>query len=140
MNKQTELSKVMTTKLKKVREYETIESVAHLFDKYDFHHIPVENEEGKMVGIISKTDFMNLSYGMSLFNNPQKEIYNRALYKTTLVKDVMTKIVVSLRPEDSVELAARIFRENLFHAIPIVDDEKVVGMVTTFDLLKFAFK
>jgi acetoin utilization protein AcuB len=140
MNKDTPLSKVMTTKLKKVRQYDTIESVAHLFDKYDFHHIPVINDEDKMVGIISKTDFMNLSYGMSLFNNPQKEIYNRALYKTTLVKDVMTKIVVSLRPEDSVELAARIFRENLFHALPIVEEEKVVGMVTTFDLLKFAFK
>ncbi|MEZ4980721.1 MAG: CBS domain-containing protein [Saprospiraceae bacterium] len=51
----------------------------------------------------------------------------------------MTKIV-NLRPEDPASFAARIFGENLFHALPIVESGKLVGIVTTFDLLKMAFR
>ncbi|MEZ4950899.1 MAG: CBS domain-containing protein [Saprospiraceae bacterium] len=140
MNKQTPLREIMTTKVQKVQELDTLERVAYLFEKYDFHHIPVEDEEANLVGIVSRADFNTLSYGLSLFGNPDKEIYNQALYKTTLVRDVMTKIVVNLRPEDPASFAARIFGENLFHALPIVESGKLVGIVTTFDLLKMAFR
>lgn len=60
--------------------------------------------------------------------------------RSLLVREVMVKQVAKLRPEDKIELAADIFRENLFHAMPVVDnDGKLKGIVTTFDLLNYAF-
>jgi CBS domain-containing protein len=140
MNLNAPLSHVMTTRLLKVRELDVVEAVCRIFEKNEIHHVPVENADEKLVGIISKSDFLKISYGLSLFNNPDRECYNITLYKTILVKDIMTSKVVTLRSNDTVHLAAQIFRENLFHAIPIVEGEKLVGIVTTYDLLNFAFK
>lgn len=140
MNVQAPLSEIMSTYLLKVYEYDTVEEVSNIFAENDIHHIPVVNKDEELVGIISKMDFVKISFGMTMFSQPNKESYNKALYKTVLVKEVMTDMVVSLSPTDTVEYAFSIFRENLFHAIPITQHKKLVGIVTTFDLLVFAFR
>lgn len=140
MKNQTPLSKIMVKDLFTVEEFDTMEAVAKVFSKHEIHHIPVVNAKKELVGIISKSDFLKISLGMSLFSDNEENQYNQALYKTTLVRDVMSKIVVSLGPEDTVEVAAKIFKENLFHALPITEKGKLVGIVTTYDLINFAFK
>lgn len=140
MNADTPLAQVMTTRLLTVRECDSMEMVHRIFQKHDIHHVPVENEKGELAGIVSRSDFLKISFGMSLFNNPERDNYNTALYKSMLVRDVMTKMVVALSPRDTVRVAANIFRENLFHAIPITEKERIVGIVTTYDLLNFAFR
>ena len=53
----------------------------------------------------------------------------------------MTSKVVSLGPKELVGAAAMIFLKHLFHGLPIVDDDKkLVGIVTTHDILKYEFK
>jgi acetoin utilization protein AcuB len=47
----------------------------------------------------------------------------------------MTKGLAVLESNDRIGVAIEIFKENLFHAIPIVDDEELKGIVTTFDLI-----
>ncbi|MBK6619429.1 MAG: CBS domain-containing protein [Saprospirales bacterium] len=65
---------------------------------------------------------------------------NDRLFKSLLVEDVMTRQVATLTPEDSISIAAGYFKENLFHAIPIVDKGGLlVGILTTFDLLNYFF-
>ena len=53
----------------------------------------------------------------------------------------MTQPVVAVYPEDTAEIAVGMFRENRFHAMPVVDKEsrKLVGIITVMDLLNFAF-
>jgi len=52
----------------------------------------------------------------------------------------MTTQVAKLNPEDSIMVAAGYFRENLFHAIPVVStDGLLVGILSTYDMLNFAF-
>ena len=51
-------------------------------------------------------------------------------------KDIMTKKLAKLDPDDKIIIALEVFKENLFHAIPVVDNEKIVGIVTTFDIIK----
>jgi acetoin utilization protein AcuB len=47
----------------------------------------------------------------------------------------MTTGIAKLEPTDKINVAMEIFKENLFHAIPVVLDEKLVGIITTYDIL-----
>ena len=98
-------------------------------------------EDGIVVGIVSKTDSYKLENTFTLFKKSKVEEYNSAIFRSLLVKEVMTKQVATLGPDDSLQLAAGIFRENLFHAMPIVDNErKLVGILSVYDLVNYAYQ
>ena len=111
-----------------------------MFKEHSFHHIPVEDSEGSLVGIVSRTDFERIKTGTTLFRNPKVEDYNEVLYQTLLVKDIMTKGVIHLRPMDSILVAYRIFKENKFRALPVIEKGKLIGIVTPLDVLNHFFK
>ncbi len=52
------------------------------------------------------------------------------------VKDVMNKDVITCEPDDSVGFVSGLLRKNHISGLPVVDNEKVVGLVTETDLLK----
>ena len=52
------------------------------------------------------------------------------------VKDIMTKRLAKLEPTDKINVALEVFKENLFHALPVVEGDKIVGIVSTFDIIK----
>lgn len=132
---------VMTTDVITVHANETMDRVSLIFNSREIHHIPVVDSEGKVVGIISKTDYHKLEHGFTLFKSKESQAYNEAIMRSLLASDVMTKQVVTLLPADNLSVAVDIFRENLFHAIPVVDDnQKLVGILTTYDLLNYAFR
>ena len=65
----------------------------------------------------------------------------KSLDGSTLVRDIMSKKVVKINPDDKVGTAAELFLDNRFHALPVVtDDNYLVGLVTTFDVLRYEFK
>ncbi len=135
----TMVSQIMTTTVITVRPTDTMDRVSDIFRTNNIHHIPVV-EENKVVGILSKSDFYRLQHTFSFFKNERSEAYNDALMRSLLVREVMTKQVAKLQPEDTLELAVGFFRENLFHALPVVDKEgNLVGIITTFDLLTHAY-
>ncbi len=139
MDKTTPISSIMTTNVITISPEDRMDKARDIFQKHQIHHIPV-TDNGKVVGIISHSDYLRLYSSFLLFNEAANEIYNDAIMKKVMVKDIMTKQVAKLQPTDTVELAAGYFRENLFHAIPVVDGEnKLVGIITTYDLLNFAF-
>lgn len=139
MDKSTAIGAVMTTDVIAIAPDETMDQVRDIFQSNHIHHLPVV-EEGKVVGIISYSDYLKLLHGFTIFNTEKSEAYNAAILRSLLVSEVMTRQVATLHPEDSVMVAAGIFRENLFHALPVIDQHsQLIGIVTTFDLLNFAF-
>jgi CBS domain-containing protein len=140
INKNISVKELMTSDVIFVKPEDCVNKVAEIFGKNNIHHIPVINEEGIVEGIVSSTDFNRIQHGMTLFKIKDAEAFNSALFRSLLVKEVMTTKVVKMNWNDTVEMAIGIFKENLFHAMPVVDDEnKLVGILTTFDLLNFAF-
>ncbi len=101
--------------------------VKDLFKNKKMHHIPiVENE--RLVGLITTSDLLWL-------NKPFSE------YDKIRVSEVMTSKLATLGPNAKVGTASEIFLQNLFHALPVVEeDDRLVGIVTTFDLLKYSYK
>ena len=140
MVKSIAVGEIMTTPVITVRPDETMDRVQELFRKNNIHHIPVVDKEGKVVGILSKSDYLKLLHGFTLFKTHKSVEYNDAIMRSLLVKEVMTRQVATLNPEDTIEMALGFFRENLFHALPIIDSGgSLVGILTTYDMLNYAF-
>ena len=113
-----------------------VDEVRKIFRDKNIHHIPIVDENNHLEGIVSLMDYAIVLDSMTPFGNRQTQKENQKTFQSFLVADIMTKNVVTLRPEDTVQSALNLFKENLFHAIPIVDgDNKLLGIVTTYDLL-----
>jgi CBS domain-containing protein len=104
----------------------TVANVRDIFRSKNIHHIPVINE-GLLVGMVTTFDLWKINLNLSDFH-------------TTLVKDIMTTKLAKLDPEDKIGTAAELFLANRFHAIPVVDKGILVGLVTTFDVLRYEFR
>ncbi|MBK6949192.1 MAG: CBS domain-containing protein [Haliscomenobacter sp.] len=141
MDKGEKIENVMTTEVISLAPDDVMEKVRDIFDHYNIHHIPVVDSRRKVVGIVSREDLFKVLHGFSLFKAQQSEIYNNAILRSLLVGEVMTSQVARLSPKDSIQTAADYFRENMFHAIPIVDENDwLVGILTTYDLINYAFR
>lgn len=135
-----QLKDIMSKNLTTVDTHTPVSEIAAIFSTSTFHHIPVVDKQERLKGIVSKTDFERIKSGISLFRNPKIESYNKSLFRTLLTSDIMTSDVKELQPDDSIELAYREFKNNVFRALPIVDKGKLVGIVTPLDLLDFFFQ
>jgi len=138
MNIQTPVSEIMTRRIITATADDRVIKVKNLFEENNIHHIPVVNEIDQLLGIISKEDFLKLSYHISLDTGGIS--FSEKWYDNTTASEIMTKYPVSLDTEDTVGLAADIFMANKFHALPVVENEQLVGIVTTHDVLLFAFQ
>jgi CBS domain-containing protein len=137
-DKTTTVGQIMSTPVITVSPDDPMTKVKEIFRVNNIHHIPVVDAD-KVVGIISESDYLRLLHGFTLFKTEKSETYNDAILRSLLTGEVMTKQVATLAPDDSLLMAVGFFRENLFHALPVVSDGSLVGIVTTFDLLTFAY-
>ena len=115
------------TSLLKVKEY---------FETNHFHHLPVLNKSKEVVGIISRLDYNLVLDHFTIFGVPKANRSNTRFLGALIAKDVMSAQVVVIGADDKVAEAAKIFTENLFHALPVVEEGNLIGIVTTHDLLK----
>jgi len=128
---------IMTTELVTVSPETTARDIKKLFDKNSFHHLPVVAPGSKLKGIISREDVAKVAYILSL--RTSGKTYSEKEYTSLTASDLMTQYPLSLDPDDTIGLAADIFLANKFHALPIIDDDELIGLVTTHDLLKYGF-
>lgn len=137
MKSERTVEEIMTTDLVTVKPDTSAKDIYDLFKKYDFHHLPVIENGEVLVGIISKEDFFRVSYLLS--NQTTGKTWSEKHYQTLQAKDFMTTYPMVLDPQDTIGLAADIFLNNKFHALPVVEDQQLMGIVTTHDLLRYSF-
>lgn len=116
-----------------VNPEENLLKVKDIFDAHKFHHIPVVHFRD-IVGIVSKTDFMFFLGGASLYEEDRFD--NDSRLKRAQVKDIMTKGLGKLEPDDRINVALEVFCTNRFHALPVVKDGELVGILTPFDIMR----
>ena len=95
-------------------------------------HLPVL-EEGRLVGILTQRDLFHaaLSTALNFGEKAQKEFL-----KTVVVKEVMTDDVRTIGPDADVKEAARLLIEHRIGCLPVVENGKLVGIVSETDLLR----
>ncbi|MEL6968972.1 MAG: CBS domain-containing protein [Bacteroidota bacterium] len=131
------VDKIMTTEVITVFETATFSEIKRVFDTHHFHHIPVLDFSNQLKGIISKEDLAKASYILTL--NTTGKTYTEKEFDYISAKDIMSSYPVFLTPDDEIDLAADVFLSNKLHALPILDDGHLVGIVTTHDLLRYSF-
>lgn len=133
----TTVDQIMTPQPVTVKPDTPLADIKQLFDQNEFHHLPVVNDGNQLAGIISRKDLQKTYQLLS------KETTGATLTKMEMnfwrAKNIMTEYPLVLAPDDTVGLAADIFLANKFHALPIVDDNELLGIVTSHDLLALAY-
>jgi CBS domain-containing protein len=100
---------------------EKLNIILNKLELFNIAGMPVV-DKGKLVGIICQSDILK-----GLKNGTMGELS---------VADVMTTDVVTVPPTESAVLVARIMVEKHINRVPIVENEKVVGIVTRGDIIK----
>lgn len=127
------ISSIMTTRLYTVDSADKLLKVKEIFDNHPIHHLPVVRHK-QIIGMISKTDLLHFLRGYTLTD--EDKFVNEARMRNFTAEKIMTKGIAKVSPHDRINVALEVFLENRFHAIPVVENEDLVGIVTTFDIIK----
>ncbi len=119
---------VMTTDLFTVTEDEVIDLVAAVMDWKHIRHVPVEDNQGRLVGIVSYRSLLRiLSRDIPAGRKSPVPVHT-----------IMRKNIITVMPEMTVVEAIRIMRENRVASLPVVRDDRLVGIVTEHDFIDLA--
>lgn len=122
----------MSTDIVTVHEKQSLHEIAQLINEKSIRHVPVVSGN-KIVGMLSKTDLDKISF----VNTVDGEQLTTLMYDVLTIAQVMNKNVLTIEHKDTIYDAALLLSENEFHALPVMDEDTLVGIVTTTDLIKF---
>jgi CBS domain-containing protein len=114
---------VMTANVKTVRPFSTVKEVVQKMNKFGIGSVVVV-EEDRPVGIITERDIMR---------NIAERFFDPSLVKA---KDIMSTQLVTISGDVSFEEAARLMASRKIKKLPVVEDQKLVGIVTSMDVMR----
>ncbi len=134
MKKRTPISSIMTKNLITLNFNDDLTTAEALFKNYNIRHIPVVSGD-MIIGMLSHTDLMRVSYAENI-EEVELEV-GTVVNSLFTIEQVMTKNVVTVSSTATVREVADILATREFHALPVVDNEVLVGIVTTTDLIQY---
>jgi len=134
MKQKVPVSSIMTKEVVKLNLSDDLTKAEKLFKKHHIHHIPVV-KGNKIVGMLSYTDLLRISFADAV-DDDEMDI-DVTVYNMFSVEQVMARNLVKVSPETTIREVAEILSTREFHALPVVEDELLVGIVTTTDLIKY---
>ncbi len=134
MKKHVPITSIMTTNVVKINVTDDLTKAEHLFKKHHIRHIPVVSGN-TIVGMLSYTDLLRISFVDAV--DEDADVVDVTVYNMFTVEQVMTKKLVTISPETTIKEAAEILATHEFHALPVVHDQLLVGIVTTTDVIKY---
>ncbi|MCB0705505.1 MAG: CBS domain-containing protein [Saprospiraceae bacterium] len=132
MNLIAPVSTLMTKNLITVNPEDTLEKVNQVFEDNNIHHLPVVRFH-KIVGIISQTDFKHFLHGYT--QNQPDGFLEKTRLGSWKAEDIMTKGLGKVESTDKLRTVVDIFKMNRFHALPVVDNDDLVGIITVQDII-----
>jgi len=133
MKKREPISHIMTKTVVTANENDDLKSVVEQLRKNAIRHIPIVKGK-EVVGIISRTDINRLTFG-ALFEG--QEGADEAILDMLTISQVMTSKPKTVSSDTIIRDLAEIFVKEDFHALPVVDNGQLKGIVTTTDVVKY---
>lgn len=137
MKRRTPVSEIMSKNIIALRRSDTLERAEKLFKRHKIRHIPVVCSES-IIGMLSYTDLLRISFADA--TDDEYGVIDTVVYNMFTLEQVMTKNLISVSSDTTIKEVAEILAKNEFHALPIVDDSLLVGIVTTTDLINYLLK
>jgi acetoin utilization protein AcuB len=128
------VDRIMTRDVVTVTEQAKLARLSELMQLRKLRHLPVVDDAGRLVGIISHRDVQRAE--PSPITTLDVGEVNYLLSKVT-AGQIMHRSVVTARPEMLVEQAGCLMRDRRVGCLPVVDDDKLVGIITGVDLVDF---
>ncbi len=141
-------SDVMTSEVISVTKDTTVRELAELFVKHRISSIPVVEGDGRLAGIVTETDLIEKDRNLhiptvfSLFDGifylESEKVLEQQIKKMTgrVVGDIYSQKVDSVSPETPVSTIADLMSANRYNVLPVVDGERLVGIVARIDLIR----
>jgi CBS domain-containing protein len=130
------LSDIMSRNMVVLHLRDGLSQAERLFKLHNIRHLPVMKGD-KLIGMLSLTDLQRLSFADNFEAvNPNEAGVDRALYNMIGIAQVMTQQVESVQISQSIPEVAAILAKREFHALPVLEGDKLVGIVTTTDLIR----
>jgi CBS domain-containing protein len=101
-----------------------LDKVISLFERASIHVAPIINEDHELVGILTKTDIYQF-------------LSKPGHYLSCPVEWIMTKNVLTAHPDTTISEVVSLLRKNVIFSLPIVENQKLVGLVTIESVLDF---
>ena len=119
----------MAVDLYTVRPEDIIDLAASLMHWRHVRHVPVEDDEGRLIGIVSHRDLIELiALGKCAAKLP------------VIIRDIMKTDLITITPDTPTLQALELMRERDIGCLPVVKDQRLVGLITAFDFLTVSAK
>ncbi len=128
------ISTIMTKNIITLKSNDELDTAERLFKEHHIRHIPVV-EGDHIIGMLSLTDLLRISFADGAYEDESD--VETTVYNMFTISQVMAKNLKSVSPDTTIKEVAEILAENEFHALPVVEGDKLVGIVTTTDLIKY---
>jgi CBS domain-containing protein len=140
---------IMDTDVPVVQPHDSVETVLQVMRRHELPGVPVVNEGGRCVGIITAADLvlseeegdLHLPHYFELFGGvvflePLRRFEERLRKAfSSTARDLMTEDPVTIEAGESVQRAARVIAERKHNRLPVVEHGRLVGVVTRLDVL-----
>jgi CBS domain-containing protein len=143
---------IMSTQVITIGKDTTIEEIAHLLADNNISGVPVVEENGKVIGMVTQKDLLYKDVeprfpamveilGGIIFLNGVRH-YNEELRKmvATKAEDIMTRHVHMVRPDEKVERIAQLMVEEDINRVPVVEEGKLAGIISRADVIRYIAK
>jgi acetoin utilization protein AcuB len=131
------VSKLMSRKLITVTPDDSVERAVQLLRQRGVRHLLVL-KDGRLVGIVSDRD---LKRALDPAKVRKRKLLNLGglffLLEPFLIREIMSRDVVSIDPNATAQMAASLMLEMKFGALPVVKNNRLLGIITETDLLKY---
>ena len=112
---------LMTSEVLSVGPNESISNVQDLMDENRIRHVPVVDAKGRVLGLVS-----------------QRDVLQRALFEDTgTVTDIMSWKTATIGADEEASEAARIMLDHKYGCLPVVENERLAGILTEADFVRY---
>jgi len=113
---------IMNTDVKTITPDSTVQKAAKKMDEFGIGSLIVV-KDGKLAGIVTERDIL------------ENVVAKAKLSSQVMVKDIMTKEVIMVRPDMEVEDASEIMMEKKIKKLPVIKDDSLIGIITATDIV-----
>lgn len=139
---------VMNPHVVSINMNKSVKELVNLLSRKEVSEVPVIDDNGRLVGVVTQNDlvigeqrlhfppFIHILDGIVFLENTKhfEEDLRRAVASN--VKDLMSTEFISVKDDVSLDEIIKIFKENDVNVIPVVDRERLVGIITRADVIK----
>lgn len=133
MKKNEPIFNLMTKDLITLNLSDTLYTAEKRLRTNHIRHIPVVDGEN-LIGLLSISDLKRISF-IDAYN--KEGTVDTAIYNMLSIKDLMIKNPITVASDATILEVSKLLASKEFHSLPVVDNDKLVGIITTTDLLHF---